>query len=355
MLPTGVFGYAAINARVRAMVSTLLSPQEWVELINASDFPALISLLRRTVYGSYLSQVDESELTPRRAVYQIQSQMADNFVTLLRAAPDQTCPLLTQLYREFEVDNLKAVLRGIRSGASWDQIRYVLFPLGEMSVLPAEEMVQSGSISAAVELLRGTPYYDTLSHAMRRFNIEQSLFPLEVALDLDYWRTIWEEINRLSRQDKEQALKIIGSLLDVNNLMWAIRYRVYYKLSEEEIINYTLPFGYQVRDADIREIASGADIPQVISHIFPKMTEVGPLLMDPRKGLPELEVQLQRTILEHSRKAFIGYPFHIGVPLGYMILKEMEVQDLTVLIEAKSSHMPVDEFRPYLMVGAIAK
>lgn len=355
MLPTGVFGYAAINARVRAMVSTLLSPQEWVELINASDFSALISLLRRTVYGPYLSQVDESELHPRRTVYQIQSQMADNFVTLIRAAPEQTCPLLTQLYREFEVDNLKAVLRGIRSGASWDQIRYVLFPLGEMSVLPAEEMVQSGSVSAAVELLHGTPYYGTLSHAMRRFNIEQSLFPLEVALDLDYWRTMWEEINRLSRQDKEQALKILGSLLDVNNLMWAIRYRVYYKLSEEEIINYTLPFGYHVRDADIRAIASGADIPEVISRIFPKLTEVGPLLLEPRKGLPEVEVQLQRYVMEQSRKAFIGYPFHIGVPLGYMMLKEMEVQDLTVLVEAKSSHTPVDEFRPYLIVGNIAK
>jgi hypothetical protein len=38
-------------------------------------------------------------------------------------------------------------------------------------------------------------------------------------------------------------MKIIGSLLDMNNLMWAIRYKVYHKLSEEELINYTLPFG----------------------------------------------------------------------------------------------------------------
>lgn len=351
----GVFGYAAINARVRAMVSYLLTPAEWTELINTSDFSSLLGVLRRTVYGPYLAKVDEADLTPRRAVYEIKSQMADNYVTVIKAAPDQTCPLLTQLYRDFEVDNLKAVLRGIRSGASWDQVRYVLFPMGTMTVLPAEAMVRSGNITAAVELLRGTPYYATLSFAMKRFSLEQSLFPLEVALDLSYWREIWNQINLLPSLDRERALRVLGSWLDINNLMWAIRYRVYYNLSEEEVINYTLPFGYKVRDVDIRNIASGAEIPQVVSRIYPNLADVPNLLMEPRKGLPELEVQLQRYVMEQNKKAFIGVPFHIGVPLAYLRLKTMEVQDLTVLVEAKSSRASLEEFRPYLLVGATPK
>jgi V/A-type H+-transporting ATPase subunit C len=355
MPDTGVFGYASINARVRAMYAGLLAPQVWAELINAPDFPALIGLLRRTPYGVYLSRVDESELSPRRAVYQVKNQMADIYTTVIRAAPQQTCPLLTQLYRDFEVDNLKAVLRGIRSNASWDQIRYVLFPLGPMTLLPAEAMLRSGNITAAVEMLHGTPYYDTLSYAMKRFNLEQSLFPLEVALDLSFWREIWNQINKLANLDRERALQILGSLLDVNNLLWAIRYRVYYNLSEEEVINYTLPFGYRVKDADIRLIASGADIPQVVARIFPGLTDAPGLLMEPRKGLPELEVQMQRYVMEQCKKAFIGVPFHIGVPLAFLILKTMEVQDLTVLIEAKSSRTTLEEYRPYLLVGAAAK
>jgi len=46
----------------------------------------------------------------------------------------------------------------------------------------------------------------------------------------------------------------------VNNLMWVIRYKIYHQLSEEEVINYTLPFGYRVRDEDVRAIAAGADL-----------------------------------------------------------------------------------------------
>ena len=47
--------------------------------------------------------------------------------------------------------------------------------------------------------------------------------------------------------------------------------------------------------------------------------------------------------------AFIGYPFHIGLPLAYLLLSDFEIQDLVVLIEAKSSKLKDEEFRPLLL------
>jgi V/A-type H+/Na+-transporting ATPase subunit C len=348
---TGVWGYAGINARVRAKYSTRLSAEQWAEFIGAADFSALIDLLRRSPYGPYLAQGAEDALTPRRAVYLIEGQMAEAYRTVIRVAPRQTCPLLTLLYRNFEVANLKAVLRGIVSQAAWLQVKFVLFPFGSATVLPAEPMLTTKSVEAAVELLRGTPYYDPLSHALKRYQTEQGLFPLEVALDLSYWREIWEAIQQLAKPDRMQALRIAGAWLDVTNLMWAIRYRVYYGLSPEELINYTLPWGYEVRDADIRAIAGGAEIAPIVQRIYPSIADVGNLLAQPRQGLPVLEVQLQRQVLAHCYKAMTGNPFHIGVPLAYLVLKKMEIQDLTVLLEAKASHMPPEVFRPYLLMG----
>jgi V/A-type H+-transporting ATPase subunit C len=349
---TGVFHYAGIHARVRALYSTLLSPVEMVDLIQAESLNSLLDLLRHSVYGPYLVTVEERSLTPRRAAYQIKNQMAKDYDTVIRMAPERVAPLLAQYYRSFEVDNLKAVLRGIFSRYSWDRVRFVLFPMGAKSNLPAQAMIEVGNVADAVELLRNTPYYHTLAHAMERFNVEQSLFPLEVALDLSYWREIWQDVNQLPNPDKESALRILGSLLDMNNLMWAIRYRIFYDLSEEEVINYTLPMGYRVRDEDIRAIAAGADIPQVVERVYPQMADLGALLASSRKGLPELEVKIQRQVLAECRRAFSGYPFHIGIPLAFLVLKKMEVQDLIVLIEAKSSQMPAEQFTPMLLTGA---
>jgi V/A-type H+/Na+-transporting ATPase subunit C len=346
---------AYVHARVRAMISTLLSTQELNEMVLAPDYSALLGMLRRTIYGPYLARVDEKDLTPRRAVFEIRNQLADTYSILIDKSPDSIRPLLKQVYRGFEVDNLKAVLRGIISGSSWDRVRYVLFPLGKQTVLPAKAMVDEGNIAGAIEHLRHTPYYTPLAYALRRFNAEQSLFPLEVALDLSYWRDIWKEINKLPKKDHDQAMRIIGSLLDANNLMWAIRYRVYHKLSEEEVINYTLPFGYHVRDTDIRAIAAGDDITQVVSKIYPELTNVAELLQAPQSGLPELEVEFHRTIRADCQAAFLGYPFQVGVFLGFLTLKKMEVQDLTALIEAKSSQISADGLRPFLLTQSSAK
>jgi V/A-type H+-transporting ATPase subunit C len=351
MVGGSVSRYSVVHARVRAMYSTMIPPGVWTELCEAADFTALVGLLKETVYGPYLADVEDEDLTPRRAVYQLNGHLADAFATIIRLAPSAARHLLSQYYRLFEVDNLKAILRGVVTGASWDQIRYMLFSFGSFTVLPAQAMVEAGSIGEAVERLRDTPYYDTLAHAMERYTAEQSLFPLEVALDLDYWREMWHRVNQLPAADRAQGLRIVGSLVDLNNLMWAIRYRVYHHLSEEEIINYTLPFGYRVQDEDLCAIAAGADITQVLVSIYPDLADVGALLQDPRSGLPKLELRLQRHVVEECQAAFIGYPFHVGVLLAYLLLNKLEIQDLTVLIEAKSLQMSADRFQPHLLTG----
>jgi V/A-type H+-transporting ATPase subunit C len=143
----------------------------------------------------------------------------------------------------------------------------------------------------------------------------------------------------------------MGRWLDMNNLMWAMRYRIYHHLAEEEIINYTLPFGYHIRDDDIRAIAAGADIARIVERLYPGINNVEELLQEPERGLPKLELQLQRLIRKRFIASFTGYPFHIGLPLAFVLLLELELQDLIVLVEAKSSEMKTEDFIPYLLLN----
>ena len=352
----GVSDYAAISARVRAMYADLLTPQDMIRLSEAQDFSSLFNSLKSTSYGPYLEGLKDKDINPRRVITQIKKKLSDAYYSVIQMAPVQTRPLVKQLYRYYEIGNLKAVLRGIVTVSAWnaestlwDRVREVLFPLGSASVLPAQAMIESGSVATAVDLLQGTPYEEALSFAMKRYSAEQNLFPIEVALDLTYWRRLWAEAKKLTGPDREHGVKIIGSLLDMNNLMWAIRYKVYHKLSEEEIVNYTLPFGYRVQDSDIRAIAAGADIASIITRIYPGIPDVNALLENPQTGLPKLEVLLKRQVMRQCLAAFVGSPFHIGIPLAFLVMHDLEVQDLIVLIEAKSSNLPEDEYRPFLL------
>ncbi len=353
MAPQGVAGYSLAHATVRALYAELLSARIWEMLISAQDYDAVLALLSKTVYGPYLA-IERPQLTPRRTAYQIRWRLAEVYeklISLLRLTQPVASQLLQNLWQHFEVNNLKATLRGIETGASWDQVRHLLYPMSRYISLTAEDMermVRAGEMARAIEFTRHTPYYGTLSHAFQRYADEHSLFPLEVALDLSSRRRLWASIAQLSGRDRDMALRVVGLALDVDNLLWAIRYRFYHRLSEEEIINYTLPLGYRVRDEHIRAIAAGADIAPVVRRIFPHLPALDGLAPLSGKGLANLEQQLQYHIIRTCQRMFVGYPFHIGIPLAYVWLHEYEIRDLTVLIEAKASQLAPGAFTPLL-------
>ena len=348
MAAQGIDAYALVHATVRALRPDLLSPERWTALLQAENYDAVLDILAETAYSPYLEiPGGRSRLTPRRLIYQIRWHLSDVYTRLIGLTPEPGRQLLVELWHHYEVDNIKAVLRGVETGAAWEEVLFLLHPMARytaLAVADLEEMVRSGEMAQAIEYTRRTPYYNALVHALERYRSEQNLFPLEVALDLDYRRRLWSSIHKMKGRDHGQALRTVGISLDVDNLLWAIRYRVYHHLSSQEIINYTLPMGYEVHDEDIRAIAAGGDIAQVVRRIYPRLGGLADFFAQPEANIADLEHALHRYIVNTCRRTFIGYPFHIGIPLAYLWLNEYEISDLTVLVEAKASHLAQDVF-----------
>src|SRR5512140_354668 len=133
----GVSGYAAISARVRVMYSYLLSGEELARLSQLPDLASLVGALRQTAYGPYLDTLRDKDYTPQAIIYQIKRRLADLYQSVIHVAPPHTHALFVQLYRYYELNNLKAILRGIVQGpdrtsdrSRWETVQEVLFPFG---------------------------------------------------------------------------------------------------------------------------------------------------------------------------------------------------------------------------------
>ena len=74
------------------------------------------------------------------------------------------------------------------------------------------------------------------------------------------------------------------------------------------------------------------------------------LLQEPERGLPKLELKMLRSLRAYLHGVFSGYPFHVGLPIALVLLNELEVQDLSVWIEAKAASIPSEVFEPYLLM-----
>lgn len=335
--------YAAVHTTARALYADLLTPEQLALLNRAPDLSTLLAQLTTTPYGPYLN-IARQLLTPRRIVYQLRLRLAAVYAKLLHFAPTPARALLTELWRLYEVDNLKAVLRGITRNATWREVRFLLAPMPHHTALPLNallRLLETGNMERAIERLRGLPtYFKPLTAALPRYRVEGTVFPLEIALDLEYRRALWQRMRQLPAADRAQALPLLGFLLDVDNLLWALRFRFYQHLTPEEIINYTLAEHEQLPPDTIRAIALGAEVETVIRRAVGQFPAVQALQISrqgtelpPGTWLPALEQALAAELYARCRRYFLGPLFHIGAPLAYVILAEAELRDLTALIE----------------------
>jgi vacuolar-type H+-ATPase subunit C/Vma6 len=332
--------YAAANARMRGLHAQRLDDERWHNLLLAESLPAALEVLRGTGYEAALTTGEQSrEPSLERIERLLLGKVAADcrrVITFMGGAARQ---LIIVWWQHFELENLKAVFRGLDQKMSPTQIAQFLIPLGDFETLPWEALLHEHSLVGAIERLTETHYINPLRAAYPVYQREGTLFPLEVALDIRYYRDIVAASNKLGRAEREDARQVLGAHLDILNILWAFRYRVYYGLSAEEIINYTLWRTIHT-DADvIQAIALGATPQEIVERVWgPDKVDLSSLdgLTDEHQQIPALEMALLRYWRALALKQMQGFPFRLGASLAFLVLAELEVQDLVTVLEGKS-------------------
>ncbi|HHX65302.1 MAG TPA: V-type ATPase subunit [Chloroflexi bacterium] len=348
-----VLRYAGANARVRGLYSHLLDEPTWRHLRLSQDPQVMLEALKATAYGGLIdvqrvgfpgAEDLERRLWGRAALN------CRRVMTFVDGPPRQ---LFLVWWQHFELENLKALFRGLDQNMEPEQIRRLLIPLGGYSTLPWQALLNERSVRGLIDRLANTHYINPLRAAYPLYQRERSLFALEVAMDIRYYRDLARAIEALGGSDREQARRVIGTRLDMLNILWAFRYRLYHELSVEEIVNYTL--WHTIRtDADlVREIALGAEPAYILQRVWGGRAfdaeDLADLRADDARMLPRLEMLLERYWWQLARRESSGYPFTLGALLGYVVLQEIEVLDLITLLEAKIMGWPPERTAEYLI------
>lgn len=347
--------YAAVYAKVHARLSELLSASAWDELLMAADLAEFVQRLAGTSYHDVVEfarqEAGDGVVEVVSLERALRGHLARAFLRPLTFVPAKPRNLLMWRWRHFEMDNLKTVLRAVDRDIAPDRARATLVPLGAVSELAWNDLVEVDSIPAVVESLAGTFYGSALEPALDRYRREESLLILEVRLDLAYFRRLLEMIRDLGGRDREEAERFLGTMVDSRSVLWAFRYRVYYELSPEEILNYSLHRGVRVDVSTIRAIAQGATVLEVLRHIWdgdlPNLDRLQNLSEE--EALEEAEDIFSLYLFDQAQRVRGQYAMHLGVVLGYETLLETEIYDLISIAEGKAAKWSANEIRPYLI------
>jgi|YelNatPaOPRAMG01_1025707.scaffolds.fasta_scaffold00554_27 vacuolar-type H+-ATPase subunit C/Vma6 len=327
-----VWRYAYGGARVMALKSRLLTPEDYHFLLVASDSRQFLTYLQTTAYAPALSGWDWG--SPHREVLlsqKLYGELVAAVQKVNRGLLRRERSFITLLARRLEAQNLKMVLRALHQGWPPEASQTWLFSLSSLSALDFRQLLELPDIPALVRHLSPSPWREPLSRALPRYVQEHRLFPLEMSLDL--WVFAWwrRNLRLLGRGDRKVAGRLLDQYADVLNLLWSCRFREIYHLPGEEIYHYLLDGGLCRQPAFRRALAFAGSIEELASR-WPRRP-YGDLL----RGLSpaHLEGRLWQWWLSVLARVLRQPPFQIGLPMSYLWLKEMEVQNILALFTGK--------------------
>mgnify|MGYP000879927511 FL=1 len=341
-----VLRYSYVQAKARAMKGALLTPEDWRILLRMKSVGEVLTHLGGTRYAEALSSIQAPAPGASTVSLALHDDLFGDYRKLLKAAPAKGAAILQRLLVRYEAENLKTLLRGLWQGKSVPETAALLYRLGNLSRLPVDAILGSRDIPNAIKLLAPTPFHTALSHALPRFRAQGSLFPLEVAVDSAAVAHVRSGLRRLGGADRKSAEVLIGMWIDLVNLSWMVRFRHFYDLSPEEVINYILPGGWKLGLRDLGAAARAGDLPSLLAALPSPYREA----LQPAGQWERIPSLLDEWFIRNLCKAFYRDPFQVRLPLSYLFLKEIEVKTLVSLLSAIELGEPTeslaDRIRP---------
>jgi V/A-type H+-transporting ATPase subunit C len=344
--------YSLVNAKVRARLSTLLPLETINKLAETRDLPEFYSALGGTIYEKIFSR-PEITFDPRVGERLLLEQEVQWHAELLQDLRRAERELIAHFLEKYEIENLKTALR-IREGQrDLDEMKYMIrrdLP----NMLPYQAIAESGSLEEAIALLSGTPYLSAARAYLDDYLERGTLFPIEIGLEIDYYKRLQEKVQKLSKKDRQVAQNLVGLEIDQKNISWLIRLKFYYDVPVGELLDYNIPGGYRISRERLRQAFKAESMREVLQAALEKsFSRVADILVREKElsKLYLLEIILWNYLIVEARRTLGGFPFTIGTVLSYLILKRTEIRNIITILNGKVYKMGRSEIDSHLRMS----
>jgi len=332
-------GSAYLNARARALIGQLLPAGELarlVELDTADEVARDLEARRWFRHGG-----NEGLALIQRLGAELDGDCRDTIVVI--GQPGRT--VVRALYSRREAEFIKAILGCAHRGIP-PSVRPSFTGAAHLFDRTAEApLFDAATLDEAISRVP-LPYRPILENSLHGVEEAGSLFPLEVALDLAVLHRMWLAARGLSGSERSRVGLILGTWFDVFNITAACRLRLIMRVRSEEALGYLLHHGQHLGLMQRRALVAASSMNELLAAL---------------RGLPYAAVLADAKACDDIERALVGYfrtvltgvlsgnPFHLGVTIAYLFLKELEIGSLSRIIEAKRYRLEASEVSKLLV------
>jgi len=322
--------------------------------LSAPNVEAAQAILLETDYAEMLSQSLPFSLA------ELEHGLKEHIIRccekLLRFLRGDAAEFVQLLLQYFDLLNAKIVVRKLHSvqpELMEKDLSPLLFDTGRWGWIEKDAWSAMSNFAEISQRLRGTFLFATFQAALEQYKTDEDIFAFESALDLCYLHHLYRKGEALSGMDRRHCGEILKRYRDLNNAIWFLRLKFLRGIESRRIFHYLITLVEDFDEAPFVEVLSASSEGEAYEHLvrvlFPKYQF--PLDLH-HFSLREAELALKRYLLEHCRKLFRTFPFHLGLFVAYYFIKRSEVEDIIAILEGKHLGLSEERIAQQLISGA---
>lgn len=311
--------YPALNAKMKGMYANNLSKQDYDELLSQTNLKDAIIFLKNKF--PILENLNEN--MHRKAI----EQELDNLyiyviLKLFKYLNKSEVEIFMQILSKYEIGCVKNVFRNVTTNT--DSKEY-LKNIDNWTTSMFKQIDGINDVTEEtefLELIKSQDYYKIFKEY--EDIIENApLEEIEVKLDKFYFQKIYN----LSKKINKNMLNIVGTEIDLLNVIWIYRSKKYFNYSKDEIRKILIPVNYKINKNKLEELLNCSDFNDIKSvldkTIYKKVfTEENRMEYEKDRFLHDINIRIFRTKM-----------FDISTVYAILNLIEIEIENIINIIE----------------------
>lgn len=333
--------YYAIKTKLTAKKGRIFKKFDWDKILDFTSVEQLIDYLKKSETFQDILKDVKNDIHRGNL-----ETILDRYKTL---EIEELLHYYSGAYKEFiksflieaDLTDISLILRKIARNEDLKNIEDRFIHSVKFTSIPYNKLILSKNIYEFVENLKGTPYYNDLRSLTNEDAIKRE-FHIEMKLYVAYYKALFEKADKLNKDDKDAVKNIIGTKIDILNVLWVYRAKNYYHITPAEMLNYSLENGKELKFDKLKKLCFAESDKE-----FDEIVEAA-LGNKFKNDLNNIDISLAMNYFMHSflhKNVFENF----GLTLSYIYMLDIVINNLTNITEGIKYHLPKDNLKSYLV------
>lgn len=340
----------AMAAKARAMLGERLTVSDYQVLLQKKSVSEIAEWLKTSaLFKDCLEGINTKAIHRGQLEVLLRTDVFDRLSRLIRYADKNAKKFISVAMMNSESELILMCIRSFASAVDVDRhsmiarIPLYVEPYTSFSV---EKLADVHDFDSLLKLLTNTPYYDVLASYSSNSLEEIDFVKLEHDLRELYYDAALKEIEQYGKgTDRDEMKKIILSRMELDNITVIYRLKKYFNVTPAKISEQLSPYYCFFSEKEIKDIVENSSADDVILKL--QNSKYKSYIKNMKFSYIE---HYTKVISYHMNYHFIQYHTDPNmVLLAYLLLSDIEIQNVVDTIEGVRYGIPADRIKQLLI------